>query len=62
MAMTRLPRDFKEFLKLLNAHKVEYLLIHQTSGHSRFGAPALILDSAAPQNGTHHLICGEPLS
>ena len=27
MATTRLPHDFKEFLKLLNAHKVEYLLI-----------------------------------
>jgi predicted nucleotidyltransferase len=27
MATTRLPQDFKEFLKLLNAHKVEYLLI-----------------------------------
>lgn len=27
MATTRLPSDFKEFLKLLNAHKVEYLLI-----------------------------------
>jgi len=27
MAMIRLPPDFKEFLKLLNAHKVEYLLI-----------------------------------
>lgn len=27
MAMTRLPHDFKEFLKLLNAHQVEYLLI-----------------------------------
>lgn len=27
MAMTHLPRDFKEFLKLLNANKVEYLLI-----------------------------------
>ena len=25
--MTHLPRDFKEFLKLLNANKVEYLLI-----------------------------------
>jgi hypothetical protein len=25
--MTRLPPDFKEFLKLLNAHQVEYLLI-----------------------------------
>jgi hypothetical protein len=27
MATTRLPADFKEFLKLLNAHRVEYLLI-----------------------------------
>jgi predicted nucleotidyltransferase len=27
MATIHLPRDFKEFLKLLNAHKVEYLLI-----------------------------------
>jgi len=27
MATTRLPPDFKDFLKLLNAHRVEYLLI-----------------------------------
>lgn len=27
MAMIHLPPDFKEFLKLLNAHEVEYLLI-----------------------------------
>ncbi len=27
MAATRLPADFKEFLKLLNLHQVEYLLI-----------------------------------
>lgn len=27
MATTHLPNDFKEFLKLLNAHQVEYLLI-----------------------------------
>ena len=27
MAMTSLPEDFKDFLKLLNSHKVEYLLI-----------------------------------
>ena len=27
MAMIHLPLDFKEFLKLLNAHQVEYLLI-----------------------------------
>jgi hypothetical protein len=27
MAMTSLPEDFKDFLKLLNFHKVEYLLI-----------------------------------
>ena len=27
MAMIQLPPDFKEFLKLLNKHKVEYLLV-----------------------------------
>jgi hypothetical protein len=27
MATIRLPPDFKEFLQLLNAHHVEYLLI-----------------------------------
>lgn len=27
MAMIHLPQDFKEFLKLLNAHRVEYLMI-----------------------------------
>ena len=27
MATVRLPPDFKEFLKLLNAHQVEYLII-----------------------------------
>ena len=27
MAMIQLPPDFKEFLKLLNSHRVEYLLI-----------------------------------
>jgi predicted nucleotidyltransferase len=27
MATTHLPSDFKEFLRLLNAHQVEYLLI-----------------------------------
>jgi len=27
MATVKLPRDFREFLKLLNAHRVEYLLI-----------------------------------
>ncbi len=27
MATVNLPPDFKEFLKLLNAHQVEYLLI-----------------------------------
>jgi hypothetical protein len=27
MATIHLPSDFKEFLKLLNAHQVEYLLI-----------------------------------
>jgi predicted nucleotidyltransferase len=27
MATTRIPKDFKEFLQLLNAHEVEYLLV-----------------------------------
>ena len=27
MATIQLPLDFKEFLKLLNAHRVEYLLV-----------------------------------
>ena len=27
MATIRLPQDFKEFLRLLNTHQVEYLLI-----------------------------------
>ena len=27
MAMIQLPPDFKEFLKLLNLHRVEYLLV-----------------------------------
>src|SRR3954453_16457610 len=27
MAMTRLPADFRDFLKLLNSHHVEYLLV-----------------------------------
>ena len=27
MAMIQLPLDFKEFLKLLNSHRVEYLLV-----------------------------------
>jgi hypothetical protein len=27
MATTRLPSDFKDFLRLLRAHRVEYLLI-----------------------------------
>ena len=27
MATTRLPADFRDFLKLLNSHRVEYLLI-----------------------------------
>jgi len=27
MATIRLPSDFKEFLRLLNAHQIEYLLV-----------------------------------
>ena len=34
MAKVNLPPDFKEFLKLLNAHQVEYLLIEIATGIS----------------------------
>jgi hypothetical protein len=34
MATTLLPPDFKEFLKLLNIHAVEYLLV---GGHAVLG-------------------------
>lgn len=27
MAITLLPPDFKEFLRLLNSHRIEYLMI-----------------------------------
>jgi|WetSurMetagenome_2_1015567.scaffolds.fasta_scaffold1064905_1 hypothetical protein len=32
MATVNLPQDFKEFLRLLNGHNVEYLLITGISG------------------------------
>jgi hypothetical protein len=32
MAMPSLPQDFKEFLRLLNSHRVEYLLIGGYAG------------------------------
>ena len=43
MATTQLPQDFKEFLKLLNDHQVEYLLI---GGYavSYFGYPRATAD------------------
>jgi hypothetical protein len=34
MANVNLPPDFKEFLKLLNSHHVEYLLIEIATGIS----------------------------
>ncbi len=42
MAMIHLPADFKEFLRLLNAHSVEYLLIGE-----RIKKPASLLAQRA---------------
>lgn len=43
MATIRLPHDFKEFLQLLNSHRVEYLLI---GGHAvgYYGYPRATAD------------------
>ncbi len=38
MALMQRPADFKEFLRLLNAHRVEYLLI---GGGMRSGIMAI---------------------
>jgi hypothetical protein len=50
----RLPKDFKEFLKLLNAHKVEYLLIGGYAvghyGYPRATADMDIWVAASPEN------------
>jgi hypothetical protein len=54
MATIRLPRDFKEFLKLLNAHHVEYLLIGGYAvgyhGYPRATADMDIWVAVSPQN------------
>lgn len=44
MATIRLPPDFKEFLQLLKANEVEYLLV----GGYEVGRPPLRLDSFRP--------------
>lgn len=54
MATIRLPRDFKEFLQLLNAHQVEYLLIGGYAvgyhGYPRATADMDIWIAVHPQN------------
>ncbi|OHB79038.1 MAG: hypothetical protein A2Z25_12275 [Planctomycetes bacterium RBG_16_55_9] len=54
MATIHLPQDFREFLKLLNAHKVEYLLIGGYAvgyyGHPRATADMDIWIAMNPAN------------
>ena len=54
MATIHLPRDFKEFLRLLNAHRVEYLLIGGYAvnyhGYPRATADMDIWIAARPAN------------
>jgi hypothetical protein len=54
MATIRLPRDFREFLQLLNAHQVEYLLIGGYAvgyhGYPRATADMDIWVAIHPQN------------
>jgi predicted nucleotidyltransferase len=54
MATVRLPPDFKEFLRLLNAHQVEYLLIGGYAvgyhGYPRATADMDIWVAMRPQN------------
>lgn len=54
MAMIHLPQDFKEFLKLLNAHHVEYLMIGGYAvgyyGHPRATADMDIWVAVNPAN------------
>ena len=55
MAIPLLPEDFKEFLKLLDANKVEYLLIGGYAvgyhGYVRATADMDVWISAKPENG-----------
>jgi predicted nucleotidyltransferase len=52
--MTRVPPDFKEFLRLLNAHRVEYLLVGGYAvayhGYPRATADMDIWIAADPEN------------
>lgn len=54
MATTRLPADFKEFLRLLAAHGVEYLLVGGYAvsyhGYARATADMDIWVAATPEN------------
>ncbi len=54
MATTRLPRDFKEFLKLLESHGAEYLLIGGYAvgyyGYVRATADMDVWISSEPEN------------
>jgi hypothetical protein len=54
MATIRLPRDFREFLRLLNTHRVEYLLIGGYAvgyhGYPRATADMDIWVAIHPQN------------
>ena len=56
MATIHLPKDFKEFLKLLNANQVEYLLIGGYAvgyhGYPRATADMDIWIAAKPDNST----------
>ena len=54
MASVNLPPDFKEFLRLLNAHRVEYLLIGGCAvayhGHPRATADLDVWTAVSPAN------------
>jgi len=60
MAMTHLPPDFKEFLKLLNAHEVEYMLIGGYAvgyhGYPRATADMDIWIAVHPEN-SQRMVC-----
>ena len=56
MATTRLPADFRKFLKLLNSHEVEYLLVGSYAvgyhGYPRLTGDLPIWVGMDPQNAT----------
>jgi hypothetical protein len=59
MATIQLPPDFKEFLQLLNAHRVEYLLIGGYAvgyyGYPRATADMDIWVAMAPRNANKRI-------